>query len=262
MDETNLHRQPIYGMHHIGSSKAEAAAGVLRALNPDVEVMPRAEWFDPALGNAQMADVDLALACADTFAVSLTLSDLCRDAAVPLITASALGVEGYALGCCGTAPSLRAIFPDLPAQAGTCATAGVMGPLVGMIGSLQAQMALSVLVGANPSPLGQVVRFSSRDWRAGSFRFDGAPEPASPLPFIAETQIRANDTVVDLRTESPRPFVERALHMDRNALPHLTQKDHERIVLACRTGLRAHNGGQALQRIWPGEIALLALPNH
>ncbi|MCG8480632.1 MAG: ThiF family adenylyltransferase, partial [Spirochaetales bacterium] len=203
-----------------------------------------------------------ALDCADTFAVSFTLSDLCRAADTPLITASALGAEGYVLGCCGPAPSLRGVFPDLPNRAGSCATAGVMGPLVGMIGALQAQMALAVLLGTTPSPLGQLVRCDGRRWRMTSFRFDNAPEPARPLVFIAESDLTASDTVVDLRTEAAQPFSRRALHMDRSEVGKLANTEHSRIVLACRTGLRAHGAGRDLQRMWRGKIAILALPNH
>jgi molybdopterin/thiamine biosynthesis adenylyltransferase len=82
------------------------------------------------------------MALSQTFAASLTLSDACRAVDTPLIIASALGLQGYVAGFCGTAPSFRAIFPELPASAPTCATAGILGPVVATMGTLQAQMAL------------------------------------------------------------------------------------------------------------------------
>lgn len=256
--EHNLHRQPLYRMDQIGQPKAHAAAKALGALNPDVRITPLTEWLDPANAPDLVAAADLVLDCADSFAVSLTLSDICRISTTPLITASALALSGYVAGCCATAPSLRAIFPDLPERGATCATAGVMGPVVGAIGAVQAQMALSVLLGLEPSPLGQLLSLDAKGWRMGGFRFDHAPEPAKPLAFIARSQICDDDLLIDLRTEAA-PFSPRAQHIAPERLASLIPPLGRRIVLACASGLRAHNAGQDLQSRWTGEIALLAV---
>ena len=256
--EHNLHRQPLYRMDQIGQPKARAAAAALATLNPDVTVTPVCRMLDPANARALVAAADIVLDCADTFGASLTLSDTCAGQGRALITASALALSGYVAGCCGTAPSLRAIFPDLPERGATCATAGVMGPVVGTIGAMQAQMALSVLLGLTPSPLGQLVSLDARTWRLGGFRFDTAPEPAQPLPFIARSQTRPDDLLIDLRTEAA-PFCPQARHIPPEGIGRLTPAAGSRVVLACTTGLRAHNAGQTLQSRWPGDIALLAL---
>lgn len=258
---SNLHRQPLYRMDGIGSPKVRAAAEAMAALNPEVTLAPRAEWLTPANAPALLADCDIALDCADTFAASLTLSDEARAQGKPLISASALGLSGYVGGFCKDAPSLRAVFPDLPQSAATCATAGVLGPVVGMIGAAQAQMALSVLLGLSPSPLGQLLTWDGAQWRMSGFRFDSAPEPARAAGFIAESQIAPRDMVIDLRAEAPAPFSDQARHVPPEALPDLPlPADAPRIVLACRTGLRAHHAANTLRPRWPGEIALLALP--
>ena len=255
----NLHRQPLYRMDQAGRFKAEAAAEALTALNPDVTVAPVTTWLDPANAPAWVAEADLVLDCADTFAASLTLSDVCMVEGKPLVAASALAMSGYVGGFCGGAPSLRALFPDLPERGATCDTAGVMGPVVAMIGALQAQMGLSALLGLIPSPLGQLVTFDAARWRFGGFRFDGAPEPARVIPFIAPSQITPGDLVIDLRTEAPAPFRADALHLVPD--PDFTPPPGtSRVVLACRTGLRAHHAGSALQTRWGGTIALLAVP--
>ena len=187
VEESNLHRQPLYRMDQIGQPKVEAAATALAALNPDVTLTPRIEWLDPANAPKLVADADVVLDCADTFAASLTLSDICHAQGKPLITASALAMAGYVMGCCGPAPSLRAIFPDLPERGATCATAGVMGPVVAAIGAMQAQMALSVLLGLDPSPLGRLISLDAANWRTGGVRFVKATEPATPQPINAAT---------------------------------------------------------------------------
>lgn len=254
----NLHRQPLYRHDQIGQPKAQAAAETLAGLNPKVRIDVCYDWLDPANAPALVGAADLVCDCADTFAASLILSDTCLASGTPLVTASALAFSGYAAACCATAPSLRAIFPDLPARAATCASAGVMGPVVGAIGALQAQMALSVLLGLTPSALGQLVSLDARTWHMGGFRFDTAPEPDRPLPFIARSQTQSDDLLIDLRSEAA-PFCAAARHIPPEHVAKLDLPADIRVVLACATGLRAHNAGQALQSRWPGKIALLAL---
>jgi rhodanese-related sulfurtransferase len=134
-----------------------------------------------------------------------------------------------------------------------------MGPVVGAVGALQAQMALSVVLGLTPSPLGQLIRLDAGNWRMAGFRFDGAPEPDRPLPFIARSQTEAQDLLIDLRTEAA-PFSPSARHIPPEEITRLTPPPDARVVLACRTGLRAHHAATALRDRWAGDIALLALP--
>ncbi|WP_239985994.1 HesA/MoeB/ThiF family protein [Paracoccus sp. SY] len=250
---SNLHRQPIFG-RHIGKPKAEAAAVEMAALNPDCRISPLVTRLDPANAPDLVTRADLVLDCADSFAVTYTLSDACLAAGRPLIAGSVLGSQGFAGGFCAGAPSVRAVFPDLPAQAGNCATTGVMGPMAGLIGAIQAQMALTVLLGMTPSPLGQMIRFDGL--RPASLRFDDAPDPPTGHRFIAPGQMRPDDVAVDLRgmDEAPLPFVPHALRGPDLPRP----QDGRRVVLACRSGLRAWAAAERLRRDWPGEIALIA----
>lgn len=261
--EHNLHRQPLYRMADIGRLKAVAAAEALAALNPEVEVVPVTDWFDPANAAALLEDCDIALDCADSFAVSYILSDACQAARLPLISASALGLQGYAGGFCGSAPSLRAVFPDLPERAASCATAGVLGPIVGMLGSMQAQMALSVLLGLKPSPLGQMTTLDCSGWRIGGFRFDSAVEPAGPaLRFIAPSHIAQDDLAIDLRgiEEAPQPAAPHALRLTLDDIAERPlPASGQRVVMCCRTGLRAWRAARCMQARWPGEIVIAAL---
>ncbi|MDD2868359.1 HesA/MoeB/ThiF family protein [Neomegalonema sp.] len=264
VEEGNLHRQTIYGPH-LGRPKAEAAAEFARSLNPGTRVSPRVERLTPANAPDLVAAADLVLDCADSHAASYTLSDACLKAGRALISASALGLSGYVGGFCGGAPSLRALFPE-PTEAGaTCATAGVLGPVVGMLGTLQAQMALSVLLGLKPSPLGQLIRFEMQGFRFSGFRFDGAPEPAGPQPrFISPGAISSGDFIVDLRdeAEAPRPVHPRAMRrrVEDFGPSGPAPSPDQRAVFTCRSGLRAWRAAELLRARWPGEIALIADP--
>ncbi|MDD9718389.1 ThiF family adenylyltransferase [Dinoroseobacter sp. PD6] len=257
---SNLHRQTLFTMDDIGAPKAEAAAARLRAQNPEVTITALCEAFTPANGAARLAGVDLALDCADSYAASYTASDLCGP--VPLITASVLGASGYVAGCCGGAPSLRALFPDPPDSAASCATAGVFGPVVGALGALQAQMALGALLGLKPSSLGQAITLNTATWRMASFRFDAAPEPDRALRFIATSQITETDAVYDLRPESEARHTvgQGAIRLPDTCPTQI--RPAKRVVLACSSGLRAWRLGTALGPDFPGEIVLVADPQQ
>jgi molybdopterin/thiamine biosynthesis adenylyltransferase len=261
---SNLHRQPLYQEAHVGTAKAVAAQAILAGLNTDVTVDAHVEPFDA--GNAQrlLEGATLVLDCADSFAATYTASDYCHETSIPLVSASALSRNGYAGGFCGGAPSIRAVFPDLPSNLATCATAGVMGPVVGMLGAIQAQMALCILLGIKPSPLGQLVSFDGNTFNFNRFRFDGAPESrAGAYPFISARQITETDTVIELRSvaEVVRPIVDTAHRltaldfMEHGSQPVCAGK---RTVFVCRSGLRAWQAARNLNRWWDGPIALVA----
>lgn len=254
----NLHRQVMYGTDWLGRPKAEAAAAILHGLNPEVAVTPRVAALDPLTAPGLVAAADLVLDCADSFAVSYMLSDACRAAGRPLVSASALGLGGYAGGFCGGAPSLRAVFPELPDQAATCATAGILGPVVGMLGCLQAQMALSVLLGLAPSPLGQLVTLGP-GLSFGGFRFDGAEEPEEAWPFLSVASIAPGDFVADLRGDAEAPAaLGMRLPVEAFGEGGPRPAPGQRAVLVCRSGLRSWRAARRLRGVWDGEIALVA----
>lgn len=256
---SNLHRQVLFRMDDIGRPKATAATAHMAALNPGCTISAITEPLDPANAPDHVANADLVLDCADSFAASYVLSDTCLELGTPFISASVVGLSGYVGGFCGGAPSLRAVFPDLPERLGSCETDGVLGPTVGIIGSLQAQMAVAVLARIEPQPLGQLVTFDAIGHRFGGFRFDGAPEPEGGFTFIAPAQIAATDWLVDLRAKGePGPPLANAA---RHTVPDFDTllPDGPRAVLACRSGLRSWQAATRLRAHWDGEIALIAL---
>jgi sulfur-carrier protein adenylyltransferase/sulfurtransferase len=257
---SNLHRQTLFRQSDLGQPKVAAAAAHLAALNPQTKVDPLFDRLDPGNVVSLCQDARLVLDCADSFAVSYTLSDHCKAQSLPLISASVTGISGYVGAFCGSAPSLRAVFPDLPARAGSCAEIGVLGPMVGLLGSLQAQMAMAVLTGLAPSPLGQLI--TADGLRLGRFRFDDAPEPDWQPRFIAESAIAADDFLIDLRSadEAPliRPHAQRLSASDFGPGGPIPMPG-QRAVFCCRSGLRAFGAAERLHAVWNGEITLVAL---
>ncbi|WP_375263342.1 ThiF family adenylyltransferase [Palleronia sp.] len=262
VEVTNLHRQTLFHETDIGRHKVEAAACAVAALNRECRVEPIVAALDPANAEALCDGTDLVLDCADSFAASYVLSDTCRFANKSLVSASVIGLDGYAGAFCGGAPGLRAVFPDLPQRAGSCAEDGVLGPVVGIVGALQAQMAIALLAGIDPSPLGHLVTVDGRNLRFGGFRFDGAPEPASQPRFLAPSQIAEGDFLVDLRAEQEAPLV----RPDAHRLPVTAfgpdgpvPAAGQRAVLCCRSGLRSWAAAERLAGVWDGDIFLVAL---
>ena len=136
VEETNLHRQPLYGMGDIGKPKAETARTVLQRFNPEIEIEAVIERLTPQNVEALVARADVIVDAADSFATTYVLSDACVAAAKPLVSASVIGLTGYVGAFCGGGPSYRAVFPDVSIDGATCATVGVLGTAVAVLGSL------------------------------------------------------------------------------------------------------------------------------
>ena len=263
VEATNLHRQPLYTMADIGQPKAAAARRSLLAYNPEIEILADVCRLDPANTAALCKGADIVIDAADSFAVTYTLSDRCLASGQAFVSASVLGFTGYAGGFCGgSAPSVRAVFPDLPRSAANCATAGVSGPAVGILGSLQAQMVLSYLLGLEPSPLGRMVSLDLRQFTTSSFSFGNAPEPDDGFGFISVADIDDSDFVVDLRGVEEAPAIITATARRSTVGEVAAFADgarNHRTILCCRSGLRAWNAGLRLRQAGCTDISLIAL---
>ncbi len=263
IEESNLHRQPLYRMSDLGKLKAEAAQAALGALNPEVRIDALTERLTPANAPPLVAAADVIVDAADSFATTYILSDACLRAGKPLISASVLGLSGYVGAFCGGAPSYRAVFPELPRQAGSCAESGVLGTAVGVMGTLQAHLTLALLLELEPTVRGRLISVDFRTLHIGGFSFRGAAEPAGGLSFIAPAEVAPSDLVIDLRglaeaPVSPFPAAWRlgveALEKGEHPLPPAP-----RIVLCCRTGVRAWRAARALEAQGHRNLALIAL---
>ena len=263
VEESNLHRQPIYRMGDVGLLKAEAARKALLETNPGIRIDAACERLTPVNAGRLIAAADLVVDAADSFAVTYVVSDECHRENKAMISASVLGLSGYVGAFCGGAPSYRAVFPEMPRQAGSCAQSGVLGTAVGVMGTLQAHMVLGVLLGLQPAVLGQLVTVDFRTLRFGGFSFAAAQEPSGAvIPFISAEQVAGTDVVIDLRSLSEAPVspFAAALRIDVAAVEGAEKRfaPEPRIVLCCRTGVRAWRAARALQRQGHENVALIA----
>jgi rhodanese-related sulfurtransferase len=151
----------------------------------------------------------------------------------------------------------------MPRQAGSCAQSGVLGTAVGVMGTLQAHLALAILLELTPTALGQLVSVDFRTLRFSGFSFASAHEPLAPaLRFIAPEEVSEADLVVDLRslTEAPVSPFPGALRVDVEEVERagLPDASASRVVLCCRSGIRAWRAAQALRRAGRANLALIA----
>ncbi len=150
LDASNLHRQPLYALNDAGLPKAQLAARRLRDLNPDVHVHTH-ERIDARNAVALASNYDLVVECSDNFATKFLVNDAAVKLAKPAIFASVYQYEGQlqayrpdADGAC-----LRCLWPEATRDGvvGNCSEAGVLGPVPGVLGTLQALEALKLLLG-------------------------------------------------------------------------------------------------------------------
>lgn len=167
---TNLQRQIIHDMTTLGQHKVASAATRLAAINPDVQLRLLPERLQGDRLAAEVAAHDLVLDCSDNFATRHAINRACVAAGVPLVSGAAVRFSGQ-LAVYDTrdaaSPCYHCLFPEEgEASDGPCATFGVLAPLVGVIGSLQAVEAIKLLAGLRPT-LGQLTLYDALD---GSFR--------------------------------------------------------------------------------------------
>jgi len=265
VEVSNLHRQPLYRMRDVGSLKATAARDALLEANPQTHIDAVCEALTPENAACLVAAANIVVDAADSFAVTYILSDACQQAGKALVSASVLGLSGYVGVFCGGGPSYRAVFPVMPQHAGSCAQTGVLGTAVGVIGTLQAQMVLSMLLQLQPLVLSQLISVDFRGMRFGGFRFESAREPpATTGPrFISPAQLRATDVVVDVRSPEEIVAVPLASTVHPNtvdlAVIEPALRCSQRVVICCRTGMRAWRAAEPLRAQGYENIALIAL---
>ena len=144
INQTNLHRQTLYNETNIGLKKVEVAKSILSKLNSNCKITIVDDNINSENAFEIIEDHSVIIDCGDSFSLSYILSDACYKLKKPFFTSSAIRFEGYVGGFCGGGPSLRAVFPDLPDNIENCNTAGILGPVVGVLGSMQAQMVINL----------------------------------------------------------------------------------------------------------------------
>lgn len=160
VDLTNLQRQIVHDSLSIGQTKVDSALARLAALNPQIRLLPHRAALDADSLAAAVAAVDLVLDCSDNFATREAVNAACVAAGKPLVSGAAIRLEGQLSVFDprrADSPCYHCLYGHGSEAELTCSEAGVVGPLVGLVGSLQALEALKLLAGFGEPLVGRLL---------------------------------------------------------------------------------------------------------
>jgi molybdopterin/thiamine biosynthesis adenylyltransferase len=182
VDDSNLQRQVIHSTERLGMSKAESARVAIAALNPDVHVIT----YETRLSKENVLDIfrdyDVILDGTDNFATRYLINDACVLLNKPNVHGSIFRFEGQATTfVAGEGPCYRCLFPSPPPPelAPSCAEAGVLGLLPGMIGMIQATEAAKLVLGIGEPLIGRLLTYDALAMEFRELRL--ARDPNCPM---------------------------------------------------------------------------------
>jgi molybdopterin/thiamine biosynthesis adenylyltransferase len=196
VDASNLQRQVLHNTARIGMPKVESAALSLSALNPDVRVVQHACRLNRDNAESIVSQYDVVVDGADNFQARYLLNDVAIKHAVAVVHASIFRFEGQlSVFPAGGAPCYRCLFaePPPPESAPSCAEAGVLGVLPGVMGVLQATEAIKLLLDIGTSAAGRLITYDALQCRFRELRLHADPECTICGPEVD----RASITLID-----------------------------------------------------------------
>ena len=283
---SNLHRQLLHGTKDVGRAKTESARDRLADINPEITVRLHACRFES--GNAQqiLRDYDLIVDGTDNFATRYLSNDVAVFAGKPNVYGSIFRFDGQTtvfaphLG----GPCYRCLFPEPPppGEVPSCAEAGVLGVLPGIVGTLQATEAIKLILGIGDSLVGRLLHFDALTMRFREFNLrrdpdcpvcgehptitapidyemfcQGAPDPTAAVPQIDVRALRErmesgrNCLLLDVREpfEFEMARIEGANLIPLGQLPaRYGELDREKeIFVMCHSGVRSERAAEFLR---------------
>ena len=207
VDLSNLQRQIIHTTARIGERKVESARIAINALNPDIKVVVHEEMLVAANVERIIAGYDVILDGTDTFETRYILNDAAVAAGIPVIHASVFRFEGQLTTFIPyVGPCYRCLYPTPPPPelAPGCSVAGVLGVVPGILGLLQANEALKVLLGIGQTLAGRLVLFDALETEFTELKL--RRDPNCPVCSDAAVEARAAGrplTVANVGADAP-----------------------------------------------------------
>jgi adenylyltransferase/sulfurtransferase len=181
VDLSNLQRQVLHDTGSIGLAKTASAATRLAALNPQVELVQRACRLEGEALEQAVQAADVVLDCSDNFATRFLLNRACHAAARPLVSGAAIRWDGQVavFDHRHGAPCYRCLYPEDGQEDMRCSENGVIAPLVGIIGAVQALEAIKLVCGVGESLHGRLLVLDALNMQWRELRLK--PDPTCPV---------------------------------------------------------------------------------
>jgi molybdopterin/thiamine biosynthesis adenylyltransferase/rhodanese-related sulfurtransferase len=189
VDETNLHRQVLFTRADVGRPKLDAALARLHEVNPHIQLVPHKLRLDSSNALELFAPYDIIVDGTDNFPTRYLVNDACVLSGKPNVYGSIFRFEGQVSIFWGArGPCYRCLFPEPPPPGlvPSCAEGGVLGVLPGIIGSLQANEVIKLIVGAGDPMIGRLLLFDALKMKFRELKL--RKDPACPICSANPTQ--------------------------------------------------------------------------
>ena len=160
VDLSNLQRQVIHGTNDIGKEKVISADQTLRALNPDIRIEIRHKRLTDNELNLEVEAADVVLDCSDNFSTRFAVNRACVETKTPLVSGAAIRFEGQITvfdPLTPSSPCYNCLYPNIDELSETCAQSGVIAPLTGTIGCIQALETMKFICSIGESLVGRLL---------------------------------------------------------------------------------------------------------
>jgi len=176
---SNLQRQIIHSIDTVGESKVRSAKARIAQLNPECEVIIHQTKLSDDNVESLVQQVDIVIDCSDNFTSRFALNRACVQCKVPLVSGAAIRMEGQLSvfdARRADSPCYRCLYDDSESEDLSCATNGVLAPVVGVVGSIQALEALKLIAECGEPVVGKLMIFdmATMDWRTMKLKKDAA----------------------------------------------------------------------------------------
>ena len=194
LDASNLHRQPLYALADVGQSKVALAQAAIARLNPEVRVETHAVRLDNDNAVELVGRYDIVVDCSDNFRTKFLVNDAAVLARKPAVFASVYQYEGQlqVYKPDSTHACLRCLWPQATADGivGNCAEAGVLGPVPGAFGAMQALLSLKILLGLPGQLEGELLLLNFMNFTQLTLKAPRRAECSAPACSLVRTPPR------------------------------------------------------------------------
>lgn len=192
VDESNLQRQIVHTTNSIGNEKALSAQATLKALNPGIDIVAIDWALDKQELREQIDRADVVLDCTDNFETRFEINQLCVETQTPLVSGAAIRTDGqistYLLNR-DDSPCYRCLYGDVSGPGESCAAEGILAPVVGVIGTIQALEAIKIITEIGTTLCGRLLLFDGANLEFHSMKL--RKDPKCPACSAVSTPVGA-----------------------------------------------------------------------